>query len=270
MTSLKSTLAGISLLAISSLPSFGQAKDTAKIVTAPSNQEVSFDASLSVRNGYYFTIGPLAGCNERAASKFVNQANLATTIGKFTLGTWIDYVPLRGQFDEIDATLKYAAGSAEFPLGKKSLALAVDAGIMAFMYPGGSLAGGASDILPNVNVNISYPLIDHKKTSLNVFYMHNIVKDEFRRGGALMVTLGQELGQIGPVSLSANAYGAYGADLYEFNGYLLSRLGTKASVKLSEHLTLSADYSYQITGKNQDRKVIPQESIFGATLSTNF
>ncbi|MBN1175647.1 hypothetical protein JXA48_03310 [Candidatus Woesearchaeota archaeon] len=268
MNIIKKSLAGLAFLVSTAMPMKAQMQTDSTLTDSSKQKDVSFFADISARNGYYFSIGPLAG--NRETSKFVTQADFGAAVGNFTLSTWTDYAPLRGQVDEIDVSATYDLFSKDFKIGKQPFNLSATAGIMAFMYPVNSQAGGATDWLPNVNLNLSTPLFGEKSTSLNLFYMHDVVKDPVQNGGALMVTLDQEVGKFGPVSLSTNAYGAYGTDLYEFNGFLLSRIGAKASMDIGKNSSISADYSYQFTGPNQSETSIPQESIFGITFSTNF
>ena len=273
MNFIKKQALNLSLLLSTMAPLVSNAQ-TETVSDDKNKTEVSGFANLSVRNGYYFVIGPLAGIHDtpkhRSQNKFVTQGSFGFTKGNLTLSTWFDYVPMRGDIDEIDLVANYDLGSKDFKLGEQPFTLAGTAGIMAFTYPDGSQAGGAPDLLPNANVNISTPIIGDKKTSLNLFYMQNVVPNKMQAGGALLTTLEQEIGSWGPVSVSANAFGAYGAGLYDFKGSLLGRLGTNVSVDLGDDLTLSGDYSYQFTGPDQDKDVIPQESIFGLTLSKNF
>jgi len=266
MNFIQKQLATLAIVASTFAPLNAQSNSQAE--TIDDSDDVSCFANISARNGYYFSIGPLAG--DKETSKFVTQASFGLDISILTLKTWIDYAPLRGQIDEIDISASYNLLSEDFKIAKHQFNISGSIGIMLFAYPDGSQAGDATDVLPNIDLNLSTNAFKDKKSSLNLFYMNNVVDDSVQNGAALMLNLEQELGKIGPVSLSTNAYGVLGLDLYEFHGPLLARLGVKASVDLTEKLSLSADYSYQFAGPNQNKEVIPQTSIFGITLGTKF
>lgn len=266
MNFLKKQALNLSLLLATMAPLASNAKSD--VETADKNKlELSGFANTSVRNGYYFTIGPLAG--DRETSRLVNQMDFGVSIGNLTISTWASYAPLRNQIDEIDVIATYDLGSKEFKVASQPFTISGALGLMAFTYVKGSQAGDKTDILPNANFNISTILFGDKSTALNLFYMHNVVKDPVQNGGALMATLSQDVGKLGPVSISTNAYGAYGTDLYEFNDALLGRLGASASIDLTDNVSLSADVAKQWSTKDYASS-IPNDWICGLTLSAKF
>lgn len=232
-----------------------------------SKPNVSAFMNSRVGNGYFFMIGPKSG--DGPASNFTSQTSFGTTIDNYTLGTWLAF-DREGQIHEIDVFASRSLGEKEVKIGNRAVTLAGEGQVMALIYPSGSPAGDATDFLLGLNLNASTTLMKDLETSLNFNYLHNVVKDDVQRGGALIIDLSQDLFKYGSLNLSGTLNKAIGTGLYNFSGDLLTRFGANASVSVSDNVSLDINYNYQVTGKSQDKEVIPTAHIVSAGVNISF